>query len=347
MKQNSWREISGILNLSIEICQNRWIRLRDRFSREKRLRETETRSGSGATHRSGFLLYNNMLFLENHVKRRKSYTNVPSSAAKKQLMDISNTSSCNINISTSNILTSCQTLSNVDTNNSSNLSNLTLSKSNIQKNNTQTGKTMQPDGLFLSLPQCETNEFSFTNETITEVWEDSLLQESVSRDSVPRDSVPRDSVPRDSISRGSTSRDSVPRDSISTDSISNDSVPRDSVPRDLVPRDLVPRDLVPRDLVPRDSISTGSTSRNSTPSPANRLINTGRLNKKNKSNSYLEQSLVALSDSLQQRITNQQMTLNLHDLTADKSFGLLVATEIERIPEPEKSKRKQTITERL
>jgi len=55
----------------VATCQNRWIRLRDRFSKEKRLRETETRSGSEASHRSGFPLYNNMLFLENYVKRRK------------------------------------------------------------------------------------------------------------------------------------------------------------------------------------------------------------------------------------------------------------------------------------
>lgn len=68
---------------------------------------------------------------------------------------------------------------------------------------------------------------------------------------------------------------------------------------------------------------------------------------KNKGNTYLEHSLTALSDSLQKRMINQpsqQMTWNCNDLTPDKSFGLLVATELERIPEPEKSKRKQAIT---
>jgi len=46
----------------VATCQNRWVRLRDRFIKEKRLRETETRSDSGASHRSGFPLYNNIIF---------------------------------------------------------------------------------------------------------------------------------------------------------------------------------------------------------------------------------------------------------------------------------------------
>lgn len=98
-----------------------------------------------------------------------------------------------------------------------------------------------------------------------------------------------------------------------------------------------------------------SVSRDSTPSPALQTFPTNtkidHSNKiKNKSNTYLEHSLVALTDSLQKRMTNQssqQTPWNLNDLTPDKSFGLLVATEIERIPEPEKSKRKQAIIEIL
>ncbi|KYN22415.1 hypothetical protein ALC57_05189 [Trachymyrmex cornetzi] len=218
---------------------------------------------------------------------------------------------------------------------------------------------MQRNRLFSSSPQGETYNFSCTNE----------IRDLISRDSVPRDSVPRDSVPRDIVPRDSISRDSVPRDSVSRDSESRDSVPRDIVPRDSIPRDSVPRDSVSRDSVSRDSVSRDSVSRDSvsrdsvsrdsTPSPAvpttpiniSRSINTGHSNKINKSNSYLEQSLVALSDSLQKRITDnqssQQMAWNLGDLTPDKTFGLLVAAELERIPEPEKSKRKQIISEIL
>lgn len=90
------------------------------------------------------------------------------------------------------------------------------------------------------------------------------------------------------------------------------------------------------------------TSANSTPSSTQSInIKMNRSNKiKNKGNTYLEHSLTALSDSLQKRMTNQpsQMTWNFNNLTPDKSFGILVATELERIPEPEKSQRKQEMT---
>jgi len=56
---------------SVADCQNRWLRLRERFAKEQRLREIESRSGSGASHRSTFSLYKNMLFLEKYIKRRR------------------------------------------------------------------------------------------------------------------------------------------------------------------------------------------------------------------------------------------------------------------------------------
>lgn len=52
-------------------CQTRWLRLCDRFTKEQRLQEIDSRSGSGANHRPTFNLYNNMLFLRKHIKRRK------------------------------------------------------------------------------------------------------------------------------------------------------------------------------------------------------------------------------------------------------------------------------------
>jgi len=73
--------------------------------------------------------------------------------------------------------------------------------------------------------------------------------------------------------------------------------------------------------------------------------NTGKI--KNKSNAYLESSLVTLSDTIQSRIANrsvsEQTAWNLNNLTPDKSFGLLVAAELERLSEVEKCKRKQAI----
>ncbi|XP_011053954.1 PREDICTED: uncharacterized protein LOC105145822 [Acromyrmex echinatior] len=80
MKENSWREIALLMNVS---CQNRWLRLRERFIREKRFRELETRSISRISRHTTFTLYKNMLFLDSHIKRR-CYSNVTNSIAKIQ-----------------------------------------------------------------------------------------------------------------------------------------------------------------------------------------------------------------------------------------------------------------------
>jgi len=184
---------------------------------------------------------------------------------------------------------------------------------NIQESNThQTENVIQSNRLFLLSPQCETYNVFGKNET-------------TSRDLVSRDSISKDSISRDSVSRDLVLRDSVPRDSVPRDSVSRDSMPRDSTSRNSVSKDSTSRDLVSRDSISRDSIS-----RYSTPSPALQTlpINTkiDRLNKiKNKSNTYLEHLLVALSDSLQQRMANepsQQLAWNFNNLTPDKSFGL-------------------------
>jgi len=52
-------------------CQTRWTRLRERYSREKKLRDIETRSGSESKIRSSFPLYDQMNFLYKYVKSRK------------------------------------------------------------------------------------------------------------------------------------------------------------------------------------------------------------------------------------------------------------------------------------
>ncbi|CAL1687609.1 unnamed protein product [Lasius platythorax] len=76
MKENSWKEIAEVMNWTPIECQNRWLRLRERFSKERREIETESRSGSGVSHRKGFVLYENMKFLNNHVQRRRTFTNI-------------------------------------------------------------------------------------------------------------------------------------------------------------------------------------------------------------------------------------------------------------------------------
>lgn len=90
MRENSWREIASVMKMSGKInwnnecdtsfdglkkvvsdCQAQWTRLREKFAREKRQMEIETRSGSEANRRTTFALYETMLFLEKHVKRRQ------------------------------------------------------------------------------------------------------------------------------------------------------------------------------------------------------------------------------------------------------------------------------------
>ncbi|KAM0726693.1 Transcription factor Adf-1 [Formica fusca] len=75
-RNNSWKEIGRILNTTASDCQTRWARLRERYSREKKLREIETRSGSGSTMRQSFPLYEQMNFLFKFVKSRKSIINI-------------------------------------------------------------------------------------------------------------------------------------------------------------------------------------------------------------------------------------------------------------------------------
>uniref|UniRef100_A0A0C9RJR9 Adf1_4 protein n=1 Tax=Fopius arisanus TaxID=64838 RepID=A0A0C9RJR9_9HYME len=55
MKENSWKEISIAVNIPDTECKTRWIRLQERFGKEKRQRESDARSGSGASRRSVFV----------------------------------------------------------------------------------------------------------------------------------------------------------------------------------------------------------------------------------------------------------------------------------------------------
>ncbi|KYN06626.1 hypothetical protein ALC62_02420 [Cyphomyrmex costatus] len=93
-KNNSWEEIAKILDakdfankkyisfvyrlsrliiflLLVSDCQTRLLRLHERYSREKKLREIDTRSGSGNVTRQTFPLYDQMNFLYKFVKSRK------------------------------------------------------------------------------------------------------------------------------------------------------------------------------------------------------------------------------------------------------------------------------------
>lgn len=62
-----------ILNMTAEECQSRWVRLRERYTREKKQRQSETTTGSGASKRKTFEFFENMTFLEPFVKRRSTF----------------------------------------------------------------------------------------------------------------------------------------------------------------------------------------------------------------------------------------------------------------------------------
>ncbi|XP_067204903.1 uncharacterized protein [Linepithema humile] len=76
-KQNAWIEIGIIMNMKADECQSRWTRLRERYTREKKLKQEETTTGSGASKRRSFEFFETMQFLEPFIKRRRTMTNVP------------------------------------------------------------------------------------------------------------------------------------------------------------------------------------------------------------------------------------------------------------------------------
>ncbi|XP_029666253.1 uncharacterized protein LOC115237392 [Formica exsecta] len=76
MKENTWTEIATALNITLAECKNRWLRLRQRFSKERQLREQETRSGAGKPTRQKWMLYESLTFLGRHITQRKSFSNI-------------------------------------------------------------------------------------------------------------------------------------------------------------------------------------------------------------------------------------------------------------------------------
>ncbi|XP_011883916.1 PREDICTED: uncharacterized protein LOC105571054 isoform X2 [Vollenhovia emeryi] len=70
IKENAWIEMASILNITVSDCQTRWTRLRQRYSKERILREQETRSGAGKPTRSKWFLFDSLNFLGKHIAQR-------------------------------------------------------------------------------------------------------------------------------------------------------------------------------------------------------------------------------------------------------------------------------------
>ncbi|XP_068081882.1 uncharacterized protein [Anabrus simplex] len=58
-------------------CQSRVKCLRERYCKEKKLLEMETRSGAGKSFKKPWPLMEAMSFLDDHIKPRKTYSNFP------------------------------------------------------------------------------------------------------------------------------------------------------------------------------------------------------------------------------------------------------------------------------
>ncbi|XP_011693397.1 PREDICTED: uncharacterized protein LOC105453288 [Wasmannia auropunctata] len=344
LKENSWHGISEIMSQTVTACQNRWVRLRDRFTKEKRLREAETQSGSEASHRSGFPLYNNLLFLENHIKRRKSYHLNSNPRVKRQLIDTSNTCSSNFNIVTSNASSSNQA-SISSTNSFLNLFSSvsfeyskesdTQQTENIQENCTHYTENIEESNI---IHQTENIEETTTHQT-ENVQESNTHQIANIQDNNIQQT--ENVIELHTSSHLCSSRNfSDMNEIIVTNS------------KDLTSRDSASRNSVPSDSTSRESVCL----RDSTQSPILRALPTdeksARLIKMKETvhgiNTLLNNmfEFLSLNDS-EKHMTNQlsQQIASIFDqLTPDDTiFGLMVASELKKIPELEKTKIKQAI----
>ncbi|XP_067206640.1 uncharacterized protein [Linepithema humile] len=96
--------------MTVDECQSRWTRLRERYTREKKQRQEETTTGSGASKRKTFEFFNNMQFLDPFVKKRRTMTNVQhakSSPLTKRCISLQKDST-SLSHKSSDAVTSCQ-----------------------------------------------------------------------------------------------------------------------------------------------------------------------------------------------------------------------------------------------
>ncbi|KAG5870974.1 hypothetical protein JTB14_006701 [Gonioctena quinquepunctata] len=80
MKENSWKQISQELEMTVEDCQRIWLNLRNKFGREKKVLP----SGSGAPVTPQWEYSESMSFLNAYIKPRNTYTTTPVVAKKSQ-----------------------------------------------------------------------------------------------------------------------------------------------------------------------------------------------------------------------------------------------------------------------
>ncbi|XP_046739612.1 transcription factor Adf-1-like [Diprion similis] len=80
LREKSWQEIATILEQPASECLKRWTRLRERYSKEKRLSEQNMRNGVTFSIRQCWPHYAEMGFLAQHIVGRRSYRNINTKA---------------------------------------------------------------------------------------------------------------------------------------------------------------------------------------------------------------------------------------------------------------------------
>nr|CAD7589532.1 unnamed protein product [Timema genevievae] len=81
VRENSWSDIAAVMSKSVKECQTRWVRLRERYAREKRREFIENSSGETPVKKKEWYLLKDMEFLSPHVKRRKCFFIVPTNTS--------------------------------------------------------------------------------------------------------------------------------------------------------------------------------------------------------------------------------------------------------------------------
>ncbi|XP_067209312.1 uncharacterized protein [Linepithema humile] len=169
-KQNAWTEIASILNMTVDECQSRWTRLRERYTREKKQRQEETTTGSGASKRKTFEFFNNMQFLDPFVKKRRTMINVQhakSSPLTKRCISLQknfNFSNEKENLFLANVVTLQQNFSKV--NNAELLEQnrfTSLSGRNVNVSPTNTTTLLEQQQSFTEINQAKINQRDSTS----------------------------------------------------------------------------------------------------------------------------------------------------------------------------------------
>nr|XP_012234939.1 PREDICTED: uncharacterized protein LOC105679468 [Linepithema humile] len=146
-------------------CQSRWTRLRERYTREKKQRQEETTTGSGASKRKTFEFFNNMQFLDPFVKKRRTMTNVQhakSSPLTKRCISLQknfNFSNEKENLSLANVATLQQNFSKVNNAESLEQNRFTsLSGRNVNVSPTNTTTLLEQQQSFTEINQAKINQ---------------------------------------------------------------------------------------------------------------------------------------------------------------------------------------------